>query len=282
VQAAPEPHGRAGGQAAVRRRGGRTCWLGLKGAQGRRVLRHHQRLARLQRSYPRPRGEWRASLRGRSATARLDVHGPGGPPLAPRQDTKVGVRLRACASCPARRRPARQNERLLHPGTDTDTILGYYITAIRCLRWLDPQGSILHEVAAPVRAYVRARPDTIRLIVDNLVREEDSLIDADEPVVPLQAAQVQDYSDENWVPEPKDAAPGACAACAPRNWALTRSTDFRSAKPLDIVSTLVSIYDSRDLFIKELQVMLAKRLQEAKDGNFDNEVCWPHSHACIR
>jgi anaphase-promoting complex subunit 2 len=55
---------------------------------------------------------------------------------------------------------------------------------------------------------VRARSDTIRLIVDNLVREEDSLIDADEPVVPLQSAQAQDYTDENWTPEPKDAAPG--------------------------------------------------------------------------
>jgi anaphase-promoting complex subunit 2 len=39
------------------------------------------------------------------------------------------------------------------------------------------------------------------------------------------------------------------------------------------VSTLVSIYDSRDLFIKELQIMLAKRLQEAKEGGLDNEAC---------
>jgi anaphase-promoting complex subunit 2 len=76
---------------------------------------------------------------------------------------------------------------------------------------LDPLGSILHEIATPIRQYVRARSDTIRLIVDNLVREEDSLIDADEPVVPLQSAQAQDYTDENWTPEPKDAAPGMAA-----------------------------------------------------------------------
>jgi anaphase-promoting complex subunit 2 len=40
----------------------------------------------------------------------------------------------------------------------------------------------------------------------------------------------------------------------------------------DIVSTLVSIYDSRDLFVKDLQVLLAKRLLAVKDGNFDEEV----------
>ena len=48
--------------------------------------------------------------------------------------------------------------------------------------------------------------------------------------------------------------------------------DFRTNKPSDIISTLVSIYDSQDLFIKELQVLLAQRLLAIKDGNFDKEV----------
>ncbi|KAG8680234.1 hypothetical protein FRC09_018381, partial [Ceratobasidium sp. 395] len=43
-------------------------------------------------------------------------------------------------------------------------------------------------------------------------------------------------------------------------------------KPGDIVSTLVSIYDSRDLFVKELQSMLAQRLLAVKDHNYDNET----------
>jgi anaphase-promoting complex subunit 2 len=51
-----------------------------------------------------------------------------------------------------------------------------------------------------------------------------------------------------------------------------RLIDFRSHRALDIVSTLVSIYDSRDLFVKELQVLLAQRLLAVKDGKFDNEV----------
>ena len=35
-------------------------------------------------------------------------------------------------------------------------------------------------------------------------------------------------------------------------------TDFRANKPSDVISTLVSIYDLKDLFVKELQVLLAQ------------------------
>lgn len=104
----------------------------------------------------------------------------------------------------------------------------------------------------------RSRPDTIRCIVANLVGDKesgDSLADVDEPVQPLSQVQMEDYSDPNWEPEPIDAGP-----------------DFRKNKPSDTISTLVSIYDSKDLFIKELQVLLAQRLLAVQDGNFDNEV----------
>jgi len=57
------------------------------------------------------------------------------------------------------------------------------------------------------------------------------------------ATRVDDYSDPNWNPEPLDAGP-----------------EFRANKPGDVLSTLVSIYDSQDLFVKELQVLLAQRL----------------------
>lgn len=49
-------------------------------------------------------------------------------------------------------------------------------------------------------------------------------------------------------------------------------TEFRANKPSDIISTLVSIYDSKELFVKELQVLLAQRLLAITDGNFDKEV----------
>src|ERR1700760_3760783 len=43
--------------------------------------------------------------------------------------------------------------------------------------------------------------------------------------------------------------------------------EFRTNKPSDIISTLVSIYDSKDLFVKELQVLLAQRLLVVTDND---------------
>lgn len=43
--------------------------------------------------------------------------------------------------------------------------------------------------------------------------------------------------------------------------------DFRANKPSDVISTLVSIYDSKDLFVKELQVLLAQRLLAITDDD---------------
>ncbi|KAF8264772.1 ubiquitin-protein ligase [Lactarius quietus] len=148
-------------------------------------------------------------------------------------------------------------KRLLHPGADTKDILTQYVSLIRCLRVIDPPGVLLFKVADPIRRYLRERPDTIRCIVASLVvdgESGDSLVDDDEPIQPLQSAQVDDYTDPNWEPEPIDAGP-----------------DFRANKPSDVVSTLVSIYDSKDLFVKELQVLLAQRLLAVTDGNYEKE-----------
>ncbi|KAF4576914.1 Anaphase-promoting complex subunit 2 [Pleurotus pulmonarius] len=146
-------------------------------------------------------------------------------------------------------------KRLLHPGADTKLILSQYVATIKCLRIIDPPGVLLFKVADPIRRYLRDRPDTIRSIVANLVGDDDSgdaLVDETEPPRPLQAADIEDYSDPNWEPEPIDAGP-----------------DFRANKPSDIISTLVSIYDSKDFFVKELQVLLAQRLLAAGDDQSD-------------
>ncbi|KAI5119040.1 hypothetical protein M0805_005906 [Coniferiporia weirii] len=144
-------------------------------------------------------------------------------------------------------------KRLLHPGADTKDILTQYVSMIRCLRVIDPPGVLLHKVADPVRRYLRERSDTIRSIVASLVGEGGDLVDENEPPQPLQM-QVEDYSDPNWEPDPIDAGP-----------------EFRTNKPSDVISTLVSIYDSKDLFVKELQVLLAQRLLAITDGKFEKE-----------
>ncbi|KAF9066458.1 hypothetical protein BDP27DRAFT_1449691 [Rhodocollybia butyracea] len=145
------------------------------------------------------------------------------------------------------------HKRLLHPGADTRLILSQYVATIKCLRIVDPPGVLLFKVADPIRRYLRERPDTIRCIVSNLVGDDDggdSLVDESEPIQPLQQSELEDYTDPNWEPEPVDAGP-----------------DFRANKPSDVISTLVSIYDSKDLFVKELQVLLAQRLLAITDDN---------------
>ncbi|PFH45921.1 hypothetical protein AMATHDRAFT_70905 [Amanita thiersii Skay4041] len=146
-------------------------------------------------------------------------------------------------------------KRLLHPGADTKLILSQYVATIKCLRIVDPPGVLLFKVADPIRRYLRGRPDTIRCIVSNLVGDDengDSLVDENEPIQPLQNVDVDDYSDPNWEPEPIDAGP-----------------EFRTNKPSDIITTLVSIYDSKDLFVKELQVLLAQRLLAVTDNDIE-------------
>ncbi|KAH9922867.1 uncharacterized protein BXZ73DRAFT_91578 [Epithele typhae] len=149
------------------------------------------------------------------------------------------------------------NKRLLHPGADTKDIITQYVSIIRCLRLIDPPGVLLYKVADPIRKYLRGRPDTIRCIVASLVGDGesgDSLVDENEPIQPLQQRQADDFTDPNWEPDPIDAGP-----------------DFRTNKPTDVISTLVSIYDSKDLFVKELQVLLAQRLLAVTDGNYERE-----------
>ena len=126
----------------------------------------------------------------------------------------------------------------------------------------------------------RERPDTIRSIVANLVGDDesgDSLVDENEPIQPLQHADVENYGDPNWEPEPIDAGPGEIVMFPLVLFSPQRLhwIDFRTNKPSDVISTLVSIYDSQDLFVKELQVLLAQRLLAIKDGNFEKEVGRP-------
>jgi hypothetical protein len=43
-------------------------------------------------------------------------------------------------------------------------------------------------------------------------------------------------------------------------------------RPTDLISTLVSIYDSHELFIKEVQSLFATLLLQARDGTLHDEV----------
>lgn len=135
--------------------------------------------------------------------------------------------------------------------------------------------------------------------------------DEDGGIKPLQTRddREEDYTDPNWVPEPVDAAPGEFKSLlhssflsVPSSSALYLSTpnpssplgifgllrnadqissilpsrflrsEFRSGKASDIISTLVSIYDTRDVIVKELQILLAQKLLAVRDYDLEKEV----------
>ncbi|KAJ7736350.1 hypothetical protein DFH07DRAFT_986176 [Mycena maculata] len=144
--------------------------------------------------------------------------------------------------------PNRNRKCLLHPGADIKLILTQYVA-------IHPNRRPVFKVADPIRRCLRERPDTIRSIVANLVDDDDSgdaLVDENEPIQPLQQLEADDYNAANGDPEPIDAGP-----------------NFRTNKPSDVISMLVSIYNSKDLFVKELQVLLAQRLLAITDVNFE-------------
>ena len=54
------------------------------------------------------------------------------------------------------------SQRLLKPGADTSNIIQVYVCTIRALRHVDPSGVLLEAVSEPMRAYLKARSDTVR------------------------------------------------------------------------------------------------------------------------
>ncbi|RUS32149.1 hypothetical protein BC938DRAFT_476169 [Jimgerdemannia flammicorona] len=181
--------------------------------------------------------------------------------------------------------------RLLHPGANTTDILSHYISCIKCLRILDPSRVLLEHVTSPIRTYLRqesllvpshisvsgtvnfdvytawddlrmlhrTRDDTIRCIVTILVDDGRNELLEDLAGEPIQLADddVEDFNDDNWMPDPVDAGPNY------------KSTSKHSA---DIISMLVNIYDTKDVFIKEFQVLLADRLMAVADYDTEREV----------
>lgn len=153
--------------------------------------------------------------------------------------------------------------RLLHPGVNTPDILTAYVAAIRALRTLDPSGVLLDTVTQPVRQYLRWRDDTVRCVVTSLTEEGPS--ELAEELSRGEALQLDDLTPseedtknwETWNPDPVDADP---------------SKTSQSRRTSDIISMLVNVYGSKDLFVNEYRTLLADRLLSSLNYNTDKEI----------
>ncbi|KAK9499694.1 hypothetical protein O3M35_002696 [Rhynocoris fuscipes] len=148
--------------------------------------------------------------------------------------------------------------RLLHPGVNTPDIITAYIASIRALRHLDPTGILLETVTQPVRQYLRCREDTMRCVVMSLTEEgpgdlADELVkgeDSNRCGSPLQW--------EEWTPDPIDALPV--------------KTNKEQRQSWDIISMLVTVYGSKEMFVREYRNLLTDRLLQHYVHNIDKEI----------
>ncbi|BFZ58311.1 hypothetical protein PYCC9005_005373 [Savitreella phatthalungensis] len=145
--------------------------------------------------------------------------------------------------------------RLLHPGANTATIIDFYVSTIRAMLVLDGEGILLEHVARPIRKYLRDRGDTIRTIMASLIGEDSSLgLQLGETKAPL-GMSYDPEEDLEWKPNPID-APG----------------DYLRGGAIDIISSLTTIYDNKDIFVRELQQLLAARLLASPSYDISRDV----------
>ncbi|KAL0103028.1 hypothetical protein PUN28_018377 [Cardiocondyla obscurior] len=151
--------------------------------------------------------------------------------------------------------------RLLHAGVNTPDIVTAYIAAIKALKHLDPTGVLLEAVTEPIKCYLRSREDTVRSVVNSLLDDSPSEL-ADELVkgecLQLDDGSADDETEdwEKWMPDPVDADPA-------------KSTQ---RKVSDIISTLVNVYGSQDLFVNEYRTLLADRLLSQLNYHTEREI----------
>ena len=162
------------------------------------------------------------------------------------------------------------SKHLLQPGAATIEILRTYILVIQAFRQLDPRGVLLDRIARPIRRYLRERDNAIRVIVNGLLSDPSQSADttnydpdnlselATELIRQAENSSVLDdgeldWDNMEWMPDPIDAAP-----------------DYSRSKNTDVVGSLTSLFESKDVFMKELQTALAERLLQNKP-HFDLE-----------
>ena len=159
------------------------------------------------------------------------------------------------------------SHRLLQPGASTAEILQIYIRIIRAFAVLEPKGALLDRLARPIRRYLRDRDDTVKIIVSGLLADSEEDMDSTDALVEL-AVELNkvtethgeeddgelDWDDMNWLPDPVDAGP-----------------EFKKLKSSDVIGTMISLFESKDVFVKEFQNILGERLLRS-GGDFTKEI----------
>lgn len=153
--------------------------------------------------------------------------------------------------------------RLLHPGVDTSDIITGYVATIKTMRHLEKSGILLQTVTEPVKEYLRKRQDTVRCVITSLIEETPT--DLSEELARSEAIKAEETANnademnnwETWMPDPIDADP---------------EKHTQQSRKSDIISMIVDIYGSKELFVNEYRNLLAERLLTQLDFNPEKEI----------
>ncbi|KAI5285598.1 Anaphase-promoting complex subunit 2, partial [Ascosphaera atra] len=181
-------------------------------------------------------------------------------------------------------------------------ILRTYVRVIRAFAALDGRGVLLERVARGIRRYLREREDCIGIVVRGLLadvsEEETGAVDdwreeeEEGPGVLTELAaelgkarqearakgggvgSVLDWDDMSWMPDPIDAPPEPSGNAGGNGTGTAKS-------PTDVIGSLLSLFESRDMVVSELQRVLSARLlrgkytpkdeTEAKEKDYEKE-----------
>lgn len=152
--------------------------------------------------------------------------------------------------------------RLLHQGVDTNDIITGYVATIKAMRHLEKSGILLQTVTEPVKEYLRkCRQDTVRCVVTSLIEDTPSDLAEELAKSEAQAEENERNQDEmnnwqNWNPDPVDAI----------------ENEKAQNRKSDIISMIVDIYGSKELFVNEYRNLLAERLLTQLDFNAEKEI----------
>ncbi|KAK0402191.1 hypothetical protein QR680_016193 [Steinernema hermaphroditum] len=161
-------------------------------------------------------------------------------------------------------------DRLLNVGVTTNDILRAYASAVDCLKVIDPSSVIMHKVCGIIKDYLKTRQDTVKNIImyittekrDELTRDskEAHVVFDEEGMREVNADfMVKEDADtwQSWNPDPVDANKGD-------------NPFFRESA--DVFNMLVSVYGSKDQFIKEYRQLLGERLTSTNERDLSFET----------
>lgn len=139
------------------------------------------------------------------------------------------------------------SQRLLNEGVNTVDIFLGYLKCLKAFSLLDPRGVLLDKVERPIHRYLKERPDEVILLVDGLMGSPNSPLAFLEDELTVDTSSIgysnDDLNDVNWVPDPIDAP-----------------ADFVKHHTADVISTLLSLYDNKEILIKRLTQVFSERL----------------------